>query len=112
MYASSLSFKQFMISASNYEKCCSEKQPLWPFRTEWYMCVCVCFCGCMYGFAHGVSLNLQLSSCMIQVWTSIGKFFRSMGHDRVNVNLKVKRRDRTREFKRLNVIHIIKKHLS
>lgn len=29
----------------------------------------------------------QLSSCIVQVCTSIGKFFKSIGHDKVNVSL-------------------------
>lgn len=31
---------------------------------------------------------LQLSSCIVQVCMSIGKFFRSIGHDRIRVSLK------------------------
>lgn len=29
----------------------------------------------------------QLSSCMVHVWMSMGKFLRSMGQDRINVSL-------------------------
>ena len=32
-------------------------------------------------------IHLQLSSCIMHVWTSIGKFFKSMGQDRVSVSL-------------------------
>lgn len=35
---------------------------------------------------------LQLSSCIVQVWTSIGKFFRSIGQDRMRVNLRCETR--------------------
>lgn len=36
--------------------------------------------------------HLQLSSCMIHVWTSIGKFLRSIGQESIKVNLKEYRR--------------------
>ena len=36
---------------------------------------------------HFNSRDLQLSSCIVQVWTSIGKFFKSMGQDKVKVSL-------------------------
>lgn len=42
-------------------------------------------------------LYLQLSSCMIQVCTSIGKFFRSIGHDNVNVSLDLKKEKQQRK---------------
>lgn len=30
----------------------------------------------------------QLSSCMVQVWMSIGKFFKSIGQERMRVSLR------------------------
>lgn len=36
--------------------------------------------------------NSQLSSCIVHVWLSIGKFFRSIGQDRVSVSLKTRQR--------------------
>ena len=39
------------------------------------------------GLSIGDVWGLQLSSCMVHVWTSIGKFFRSMGQERMSVNL-------------------------
>lgn len=42
-------------------------------------------------------LYSQLSSCMIQVCTSIGKFFRSIGHDNVNVSLNLKKEKQQRK---------------
>lgn len=36
---------------------------------------------------HFSSSDLQLSSCIVHVWTSIGKFFKSMGQDKVKVSL-------------------------
>lgn len=36
------------------------------------------------------SRNSQLSSCIVHVWLSIGKFFRSIGQDRVSVSLKTR----------------------
>ena len=78
------------------------------------MCVCVCACVrggvsacrhaclvCVYVFIH-----LQLSSCIMQVWTSIGKFFKSMGHDRVSVSL-IEREDEKTKIggKRLEKTH-------
>lgn len=44
-------------------------------------------------------LYSQLSSCMIQVCTSIGKFFRSIGHDNVNVSLDLKKEKQQRRNK-------------
>lgn len=32
-------------------------------------------------------MNSQLSSCIVHVWLSMGKFFRSMGQERVSVSL-------------------------
>lgn len=31
--------------------------------------------------------HLQLSSCMVQVWMSMGKFLRSIGQDKMRVSL-------------------------
>lgn len=34
----------------------------------------------------------QLSSCMVHVWMSMGKFLRSMGQDRISVSLRRQRK--------------------
>lgn len=39
----------------------------------------------------------QLSSCMVQVWMSIGKFFKSIGQERVRVSLRWKKQIGKRE---------------
>ena len=43
-------------------------------------------CKSMYRIIHYA--NLQLSSCIIHVCTSIGKFLRSIGQESIKVNLK------------------------
>lgn len=43
-------------------------------------------CKSMYSIIHYA--NLQLSSCIIHVCTSIGKFLRSIGQESIKVNLK------------------------
>lgn len=43
--------------------------------------------------SHFNGSDLQLSSCIVQVWTSIGKFFKSMGQDKVKVSLSKKQKN-------------------
>lgn len=40
----------------------------------------------------------QLSSCMVQVWMSIGKFFKSMGQDRMSVSLRQSAKQESRKW--------------
>lgn len=44
--------------------------------------------GC-HGMKQGsnVTRHSQLSSCIVHVWMSMGKFLRSMGQDRISVSL-------------------------
>lgn len=44
--------------------------------------------GC-HGMKQGsnVPRHSQLSSCIVHVWMSMGKFLRSMGQDRISVSL-------------------------
>lgn len=44
--------------------------------------------GC-HGIKQGsnVPRHSQLSSCIVHVWMSMGKFLRSMGQDRISVSL-------------------------
>lgn len=44
--------------------------------------------------------NSQLSSCMVQVWMSIGKFFKSMGQERIRVSLRRKQNTEETDQKR------------
>lgn len=41
--------------------------------------------------------NSQLSSCMVHVWLSMGKFFRSMGQERMSVSLEEQRQHHCQE---------------
>lgn len=50
---------------------------------------------------RGREEDSQLSSCMVQVWMSIGKFFKSIGQERIRVSLRRKqKRPEERNVKR------------